>query len=162
MGRRRRNAVGVAILIVAALSVGLNADVQEPPRYDGAGYSVLALSLVSGRGYREIDRPDAPRHDHFPPGYPLALAGLWVITGPSVVAAHRFSMACCRRRGVARVWRWLRRVEPPRVADCLGLAVAVNWTGGMVGGAIQSEPLDLLLSMIALNLAQALSGGRSG
>ncbi len=150
----RRRGVGAVIVVVAALSVGLNAGFHEPPRFDGAGYSVLALSLVRGQGYREIDRPDAPRHGHFPPGYPLALAGLWKIAGPSVVAAHAFSMACT----VAAAWlgwRWLRRVEPRGVADPLGLALAVNWMWGAVGGAIQSEPLYFLLSMIVLNVARA-------
>ncbi len=45
------------------------------------------------------------------------------------------------------------------MADWLGLAVAVNWTWGMVGGAIQSEPLYLLVSMMALNLVQARRAG---
>ncbi len=151
--RRRRVAVGVMVVLVAALSVGLNADLHEPPRYDGAGYSVLALSLIEGRGYREIDRPDAPPHDHFPPGYPLTLAGLWMVTGRSVVAAHRFSIVCTVAAAWL-AWRWFRRVEPSGVADALGLALAANWMWGAVGGAIQSESLYLLLGIIVLNVAR--------
>lgn len=158
--RRRRIAVGIVVAAVAALSAGRNADLREPPRYDGAGYSVLALSLRDGRGYREIDRPDAPRHGHFPPGYPLTLAGLWTVTGRSVVAAHGFSILCTVTAAWL-AWRWFRTVEPPRVADRLGLALAVNWTWGAVGGAIQSEALYLLLSMAVLHVARA-PGGRAG
>ena len=137
---RRRGVVGAMIVLVAALAVGLNAGFREPPRFDGAGYSVLALSLIRGQGYREIDRPDAPRHGHFPPGYPLAARGLWKITGPSVVAAHVFSMVCTVAAAWL-AWRWLRRIEPRGVADALGMAVAVNWMWRQVGGSIQSEPL---------------------
>ncbi len=151
--RWRRIATGMVVVLVAALSVGLNADLHSPPRYDGAGYSVLALSLIKGRGYREIDRPDAPRHAHFPPGYPLALAGLWRVFGPSVMAAHLFSMVCTVAASWL-AWRWLRRIEPRHVADAIGIALAVNWMWGAVGGAIQSEGMYLFLSMLAIDLAR--------
>ena len=55
--------------MIAAVTLGsalLNTDFHSPPRFDGAGYAVLAESLASGRGYREIDRPGSPRHAHFP------------------------------------------------------------------------------------------------
>jgi hypothetical protein len=150
----RRFAPGAVVVLVAATSVGLNTGFSSPPRFDGAGYSVLALSLIEGRGYREIDRPDAPRHAHFPPGYPMALAALWKILGPSVVAAHVFSMICTVAASWL-AWRWFRRIEPRGVADALGVALAVNWMWGAVGGAIQSEGLYLFLSMAAVNLARA-------
>src|SRR5438874_127180 len=94
-GRRRRRAVdhpawvGGLLVAVAAVAAWAGADVQAPPRFDGAGYAVLAGALASGRGYREVDHPEAPRHGHFPPGYPVALAVLWRSTGgPSSATAH--------------------------------------------------------------------------
>ena len=46
---------------------------------DNAGYMILAESIESGQGYRDIYLPDAPRHAQYPPLYPsvLALAGLF-------------------------------------------------------------------------------------
>jgi hypothetical protein len=158
--RWRRLATGLVVVLLGALSVGLNADLHSPPRYDGAGYSVLALSLLEGRGYREIDRLDAPRHAHFPPSYPLALAALWKVFGTSVVAAHVFSMVCTVAASWL-AWRWFRRIEPRFVADALGIALAVNWMWGAAGGAIQSEGLYLFLSMMAINLARS-RGWREG
>ena len=75
---RRRGLVGMVVVLVAALSVGLNAGFlhEAAPVRRRRAIRCLRLSLVRGDGYREIDRPDAPRHGHFPPGYPLALAGL--------------------------------------------------------------------------------------
>jgi hypothetical protein len=155
----KRGRAGLFVTLVAAIALGLAMDFHAPPRYDGAGYAVLGEAIRTGRGYREIARPGSPPHDHFPPGYPLVLAGLWSITGRSVVAAHLFSCVCT----VVAVWfgwRWFLSIEARGVAGLLGLTLALNWTWILVGGAIQSEPLFLLLSMAAVNLAR--SKGLSG
>jgi hypothetical protein len=154
MSRRSRRAwAGMVVAGLAAVLIGLSTDLQSPPRYDGAGYSVLGLSILSGRGYREIDQPVATLHAHFPPGYPLVLAGLWALTGRSVAAAHLFSIACTLA-ATWLAWRWFRRIEPPAVANLLGAALAVNWMWSAVGGSIQSEPLYLVLSMMVLLFAR--------
>ena len=134
---------GIFLAAVSGALVGFNTDVSSPPRFDGAGYAVLGESLATGQGYREIDRPGVPRHAHFPPGYPAALALLWRISGRSVAAAHLFS-AACTVAAVLLAWRWFRTLYPPRPAFLLALALALNWTWGRVGGAIQSEPLYIL------------------
>ena len=137
------------IATTAALSAGLGAAWSAPPRYDGAGYAVLARALLEGRGYRAIDHPDAPRHAHFPPGYPLLLAVTWRITGISTAAARGVSIACVAGAAVLS-WCWFRRMLPARAALALGLALAVNWLWARTGGAIQSEPLFLLLGQAAI------------
>lgn len=48
---------------------------------DNAGYMILAESLESGRGYRDIHLPGAPRHAQYPPVYPALLAGLRALGG---------------------------------------------------------------------------------
>jgi hypothetical protein len=147
------------LALAAAVSVGLSTDLASPPRFDGAGYAVLGEALASGRGYREIDRPGALRHAHFPPGYPAALALLWRIAGRSVAAAHGFS-AACMVASVLLAWRWFTALYPPRQALILGLALALNWTWGRVGGAIQSEPFYILWEMLAV--LAVVRAGRSG
>src|SRR3954454_24677372 len=119
----------VLIASVCVVSLAANAGFRAPPRFDGAGYAVLAQSIRQGRGYGEIDHPDAPRHAHFPPAYPLALAGLWSLTGPSPIAAHVFSLACTTGATVL-AWIWFRRWNRPDVALLMGLALAVNWRWG--------------------------------
>ena len=49
-----------------------NTRFHSPPRFDGAGYAVLAESLLAGQGYREIDHPERPPHAHYPPGRGIA------------------------------------------------------------------------------------------
>ena len=160
-GRIGRNLGTCALLAaVSVASVGLNTDLTAPPRFDGAGYAILGEALASGRGYREINLPDAPRHAHFPPGYPAALALVWRSFGRSDVAAHAFSMLCTTV-AVLLAWRLFRTMESPRTALLLGLALALNWTWGRGGGAIQSEPFYILLEMLAV-LAATRAGRRGG
>src|SRR5579883_349830 len=94
--RRRMIAMASAGLIAAASALAAcgQAVWSAPPRYDGAGYAVLARALLEGQGYRAIDHPDRPRHAHFPPGYPLLLAATWRITGISTTAARAASVLC--------------------------------------------------------------------
>jgi hypothetical protein len=40
------------IALLSAASVAGNTDLSAPPRFDGAGYSVLGEALATGRGYR--------------------------------------------------------------------------------------------------------------
>ena len=157
MGRRPRivdrpGVVAGLIIALATVCAVLSADFNAPPRFDGAGYAVLARALATGEGYREIDRPNSPRHAHFPPGYPIALAALWRITGWSVLAAHALSLILSVAATLA-AWRWFRAIEGSRVAMLLGLALAVNWTWARSAAAIQSEPLYLLLSQLAVLVA---------
>src|SRR5438045_2728178 len=113
MGRSRPKGAGSVLAhaaIVAALaaaSVAGNTAFDAPPRFDGAGYAVLGRALATGRGYRELDHPDEPRHAHFPPGYPVALAVLGRLAGPSTPAAHALSLACTVAATLA-AWCWFR------------------------------------------------------
>ncbi len=151
---------GTVLVAVAALNLAGNTDITSPPRFDGAGYAVLARSLVTGGGYREIDHPERPRHAHFPPGYPVVLAVLWSGSGPSIVSAHILS--CLLTVGaVLLTWRWFGTLYSPSVAWLLGLALASNWRWGRDGGTIRSESLFLLLSALGL-LASGWVGKRGG
>jgi hypothetical protein len=150
----------VLLGLASAASVGFNTDFSSPPRFDGAGYAVLGEALASDRGYREIDVPGAPRHAHFPPGFPAALALVWRAAGRSDAAAHVFS-AVCTVAAVLLAYRWFQVLYPPRAALILGLALALNWTWGRGGGAIQSEPLYTLWELLAV-LAAGRAGRRGG
>jgi hypothetical protein len=151
----------LAIGLTAIVSVVGNTRFDAPPRYDGAGYAMLGRSLAGGRGYRQASHPDAPPHTHYPPGYPLVLALVFRAEGRSNAAAHRFSVVCTVG-AVVLTWAWYRRLYRPEIATLLGLALAVNWTWGRIGGAIQSEPLYLLLSALALVVASRPRRGGIG
>ncbi len=147
------------VAVAACVSVGGNLSLREPPRFDGADYARLGRSLAEGRGYREGDSAGALPHTHFPPGYPLALAGLWRVVGVRVSAAHAAS-ALATVGAVVLAWRWFSTMYAPATALAMGLAVAANWSWGRVGGTIQSEPLFLLLGQGAM--LTAVGVGRRG
>ena len=150
MGSRWRAGSLVGIACTACI-VG-NASWSAPPRYDGAGYAVLARALLERHSYRAIDHPDEPRHGHFPPGYPATLAAVWKVTGMSVRAAHLISVACTTLAVIASWW-WFRRFMPDDTALILGVALSVNWLWARTGSAILSEPLYMLLSQLAILVA---------
>ena len=58
----------------------------------------------------------------------------------------------------------MRIIYSPELALILGLALAVNWTWGRVGGSIQSEPLYMLceLSSVLMAVRATRSGGPMG
>ena len=120
---------------------------------------MLGEALATGRGYCEIDHPEAPRHAHFPPGYPAALAIIWLVAGRSVVAAHLFAVICTVA-AVLMAWRWFRTIYPKKLALILALALAVNWSWARSGGSIQSEPFYVLVQFIAVLIA-ARAGRRN-
>jgi hypothetical protein len=150
----------MVITLCSAASLAGNTSLHAPPRFDGAGYAMLADALATGRGYWNVALPEPTRHTHFPPGYPTALAALWSITGRSLPVAHLFSCACTVAATMV-AWLWFRCLYPCRVALLLGLALAANWTWARSGGAILSEPMFLLLGQLAL-LAGVYAGRRGG
>jgi Dolichyl-phosphate-mannose-protein mannosyltransferase len=160
---RIATAAASACLIAAASALAAcgNATWSAPPRYDGAGYAVLARALLEGQGYRAIDHPDRPRHAHFPPGYPLLLAAIWHVTSVSAIAAHAASAVCTVGATLA-AWCWFRRMMSPGAALLLGLALSVNWLWTRTGGAIQSEPLFLLLCQLTILVAARSCRSASG
>ncbi|HSL71073.1 MAG TPA: hypothetical protein VK864_12585, partial [Longimicrobiales bacterium] len=76
------NARLLPVLVVALVLVAAIVSITPWPVgtiQDDATYVILAKSLASGEGYRQLNLPGAPRVTHYPPGYPLFLAGLWRI-----------------------------------------------------------------------------------
>jgi hypothetical protein len=75
------------VVVIIALAAGMVAVDTIPIGgfYDDAFYVILAKSLATGHGYRNLNLPGAPFATHYPPGYPLFLALLWKL-GPSFPA----------------------------------------------------------------------------
>jgi 4-amino-4-deoxy-L-arabinose transferase-like glycosyltransferase len=58
---------------------------------DNARYLMLGKSLAEGKGYRDLYLPDAPVHTQYPPGFPLILAAITLVSGGvNVLAAKLF------------------------------------------------------------------------
>ena len=46
---------------------------------DNAGYYILGNAIASGQGFTNINTKEKLGHNHFPPGYPLLIAGAKVV-----------------------------------------------------------------------------------
>ena len=161
-GPRRAGVASVltaACLVASASALAIcgNADWSARPRFDGAGYAVLARAWLTGQGYRAIDHPDRPRHAHFPPGYPWVLALTWMATGISVRPPTSFRV--CAQSG--QLWRpgcGFAVSCPAAPPSSWGWRCSVNWLWARTGSAIQSEPLYMLLGQ--LTILAAVESGR--
>lgn len=116
---------------------------------DNFWYMLVAEAVREGHGYRDIWLPGTPLHTHYPPLYPLLLAGLGLLAD-SVVAFKLFSLACTTAvvgltYGLARM-----RVRDPRLSA--GAALLVGAAPAIVeyGHWVLSEATFLLFVMLAL------------
>ncbi|HSG81565.1 MAG TPA: hypothetical protein VLC48_04910, partial [Gemmatimonadota bacterium] len=72
----RAHIIWTALALTIAVHVFLAALLFDPKPFiggDNAGYMILAESLESGQGYRDLYLPGSPRHVTYPPGYPVLL-----------------------------------------------------------------------------------------
>jgi hypothetical protein len=151
-------ALAIAAIVVAIepLPVGVFQD-------DGV-YTLLAKSLATGQGYRYLHLPDAPAATHFPPLYPLVLAGLWKLfpSFPENVTLFKFANAAFI--GVAAVmgYRFARRaagMQPWTAVLTVG-AFTICAPIILLGVMVMSEPLFLaaLFPVLALGHRATVSG----
>jgi hypothetical protein len=129
----------VVVVSIAPFPVGVFQD-------DGI-YTVLAKSLATGQGYRYLHLPDAPNATHYPPLYPLFLAGLWKIfpSFPANVTLFKFANGGFIGLGAFMAWHFARRQVG------MSHAVAALSTGAFMicapvvlhGVMVLSEPMFL-------------------
>jgi len=141
--------VGLSLWILPAVNL------TDPPRFDETGYAILGKSLAEGRGYHEIDKPQAPAHAHFPPGWPMALAVIWSIIPkavlPATESAHLLTLALWLA-SIALWHRWYKAVWPD-AAWPLCIALYTNWLWIRLAGELRSESLYIALTAGVLALA---------
>jgi hypothetical protein len=96
-------ATAVVVLSIGPYPVGVFQD-------DGI-YTVLAKSLATGEGYRYLQMPGAPNATHYPPLYPLFLAGLWKLfpVFPANITLFKFANAAFIGLTTLFAWRFARR-----------------------------------------------------
>jgi len=72
------------ILLVYLIFSAVLFDPKISPGGDNAVYIILAESMISGKGYRNIHLPDEPLHAFYPFGFPLILALPMLVFGSNV------------------------------------------------------------------------------
>lgn len=125
---------------------------------DDATYIVLAKSLATGEGYRQLNLPGAPRVTHYPPGYPLFLAGLWRLWPdfPNNVVLFKYANAVLLALAAVGAYAFARRRAQLGIISAGAAAVAGTACVLVlyVTGVVLSEPLFLALLFPALIVAE--------
>ena len=142
--------VGVRLLLLAALFSSAVAWWASQPYavgvfHDDGVYVILAKALATGHGYRYIHLPGAPAATHYPPIYPLLLAGLWRIAPnfPANVSLFLFVNALLLGAATFGVARFAERVAgwPSAASICIAVAATLATPLLMLSGLVLSEPL---------------------
>jgi 4-amino-4-deoxy-L-arabinose transferase-like glycosyltransferase len=132
------------------------------PIHDDASYARDALSLLRAGRYPMHRLPHGALQvsAYRPPGWPLALWGLWRVTGPSVPAARVLLAALGAAAAVLaallarRLWSRREGLAAGALVACCPLLVAV-------GASLESETLFTVLLLAALLAAlRCRQGGR--
>jgi hypothetical protein len=154
--------IAPAFVVAVVLVVGVWA-IQPYPAgifHDDGVYLILAKSLATGEGYRYLHIPGAPLATHYPPLYPLLLAGLWRIwprfpeNVPVFLFANTIFLALAawgvyahaRRRLAWPVWL----AAAGAIAGCLSLPLLT------LTSAVMSEVLFVALLLPLLLSAERL------
>lgn len=128
---------------------------------DDATYVVLAKSLATGEGYRQLNLPDAPQVTHYPPGYPLFLAALWRIwpNFPDNLVLFKYANAVLLALAALGVYVFARtRAQLSALgAGTVALAGTVCVLVLYVTGIVVSEPLFMALLFPALLVSEKAS-----
>jgi hypothetical protein len=137
--------------VLAALSMAAVVMFIEPfpvgVFQDDGVYTVLAKSLATGQGYRYLHLPDAPNATHFPPAYPLFLAGLWKLfpSFPANITLFKFANAAFIGLSAILAWRFARgQLQMGQWAAAITVAVFTACAPVVLMSVmVMSEPLFL-------------------
>ena len=135
--------------------------------YDDAFYVILAKSIATGHGYRNLNLPGTPYATHYPPGYPLFLALLWWI-GPAFPAnVLLFKVANAIFIAVAAAFAFKlghERMQLGRGAALVAVVAGTATTPALyLSSMVLSETMFLALTLALLLWAESrLSQRRAG
>jgi hypothetical protein len=146
--QQRERLVPLLLAVLSALAVVVSIEPFPVGVFQDDGvYTVLAKSLATGQGYRYLHLPDAPNATHFPPAYPLFLAGLWKLfpSFPGNVTLFKFANAGFIGLSAVLAWlfarRWLRMSQ---LAAAISVAVFTACAPVVLMSVmVMSEPLFL-------------------
>ncbi len=147
--------VGAIVLLAAIVSI---TPWPVGAIQDDATYVILAKSIATGEGYRQLNLPGAPNVTHYPPGYPLFLAGLWRLWPdfPNNVVLFKYANALLLALAAVGAYAFARRRA--QLGAVSAGAAAVAGTACVlvlyVTGVVLSEPLFLALLFPALMVGE--------
>jgi hypothetical protein len=148
--------LGIVIAVSIALSLLRFNSFQTGTWVDDAHYIVLAESIATGQGYRNINYPDAPAARAFPPGWPLLLSPL-VALFPSTYLPLKIFSFLFWLGAISLLYRlFATRLKSPYLQILITL-IAFNPMLIGISVMVMSEATYLFFSFLFLNLVDRLN-----
>jgi hypothetical protein len=154
----------IGLVVLGALLGALQLHPHLGVFNDDAEYLVLGDALASGQGYTWANDPLQPPHNKYPPGYPLTIAGVLLLTGNTadaydgIIPAKLLALLAFAGSLVV-LWLLLSRTQrEPGLAPLLAVGLfAVNPFVLEYAVQIMSELPYTFVSLLALLAAASLS-----
>jgi len=140
-------ALAVCVVFAAAFSTVFDAKVDL--NGDNAKYYLLAQSIADGKGYVKVFAPDAPPTSLYPPGYPLLMSGLMLVTDS--VGAQKVMNGLFLLGAALVLFLLLKAVtNDERFAALMAGFTVINYHLLKFSTIMMSEASFLLVSLLAL------------
>lgn len=161
-GLQRQHLLGI---VLTALLLGLaQVGPHLTPKFgDNAEFLVLGQSLASGRGYAWVNDPAAGPHAKYPPGYPLLIAGVLLVTGTvhallAAVFYVKLLSVGLFAAALPLLYSLIRQRAGRGVATAVTLLTAVNPFMLKYATEVLSETPYLFASLAALAVLERQAG----
>lgn len=146
-----------ALVGLVVLHVALAVLVFDPKPFvggDNAGYMILAESIETGQGYRDIHIPGSPRHGQYPPVYPAVLAIAAALGGGLIT--FKILSTVFTTGSLVVLFLLARRRLPLEGAVAVVAPLAVSSVLLYYSHWVLSEALFVLLTLVALWASERL------
>ncbi len=105
--------IGVILLVAFSAAAIIYVLVLTPyigGGYDDARYISLAKALAAGQGYGQVFIPGNPPEPQYPPGWPLLLSMVWLVSPdfPANAIGFKIVSVLCALAFVGITYRWMR------------------------------------------------------
>jgi hypothetical protein len=129
---------------------------------DDAEFLILGQGLARGDGYAWINSPEHPAHNRYPPGYPVYLSAVMLITGTQAsaidaVVPAKIATALTLLLALPPLWLLARRRLPVAWAAAAVALFALNPFALRFAAQVMSDVPYLPVGFAALALADWLA-----
>lgn len=122
---------------------------------DASSYYMLANSISSGHGYKDISNVNMPHTNVFPPGYPLLMSAVMIFTD-SIIAQKVLNGFMLFLAAVI-FFLWLRKIgKPVNLGFVTAIVIIANWAVLKFATVMMSEMSFILVLALALYLLTCL------
>jgi hypothetical protein len=117
---------------------------------DNASYYMLGKALATGEGFVTLYNPDKTPHNHYPPGYPALISGVYSLFPENIQAIKIFNGLCLLGSLVMVFLVVSRLSESVRMGFAVAFLCLLNTHLLWYGSIMMSEVPFLLVSLLVL------------